>query len=223
VIARARGTYWLPDIAGPGLMRTLRRLLSPLVRPPFDIMGPRMISWIIAAPRLYARAPRALQDMLTARAVRPAGAGWLVPRLAAVRMTAGCTITHAAPTGGGEGGAGASQLRLTLSDGSERIVDHLLLGTGYRVDAKRYPFLSPAVRDALHTRDGYPELNPGFESSIPGLHFLGTPAAATFGPLCRFVVGSKYAARELTRVIAGQNGNGNGHHRSRASSSESVA
>ena len=29
------------------------------------------------------------------------------------------------------------------TDGHERHVDHLLLGTGYRVDVARYPFLAP--------------------------------------------------------------------------------
>ncbi len=33
---------------------------------------------------------------------------------------------------------------LTLSDGTTREVDHLMFGTGYRVDVARYAFLSPA-------------------------------------------------------------------------------
>jgi hypothetical protein len=44
---------------------------------------------------------------------------------------------------------------------------------------------------------GYPILGRGFESSIPGLHFLGAPAAWSFGPTMRFVSGSWYAARQL--------------------------
>ena len=87
-------------------------------------------------------------------------------------------------------------------------MDHLLLATGYRVDAARYAFLAPTLLQGLRTRDGYPELNVGFESSVPGLHFLGTPAAGTFGPLCRFVVGTRYMARTLTRYITYASGNG---------------
>jgi hypothetical protein len=86
------------------------------------------------------------------------------------------------------------------------LVDHLLLATGYRVDVSRYAFLAPALRDALRTREGYPALAAGFESSVPGLHFLGTASAGTFGPLCRFVAGTKYTARELTRHVVSQNG-----------------
>jgi len=180
VVARASAAYMLPDVPRqPSFVLAARRRLSPIVRPPFDIMGPRVVSWLIAWPRLFRRSPRALQDFLTARAVRPAGASWLVPRLASVRITTGRTIAAAIPTG--------SQLRLRLGDGTERLVDHLLLATGYRVYAARYAFQAPSLLQALRTRDGYPELDVGFESSVPGLHFLGTPAAGTFGPLCRLV------------------------------------
>jgi hypothetical protein len=54
--------------------------------------------------------------------------------------------------------------------------------------------------------DGYPELKTGFESSVPGLHFVGPPAARSFGPLCRFVSGTAFTARSLTRRVLGTNG-----------------
>ncbi len=199
VLARTRSVFRLPDGKSTGLRAELRRMLSPYARPPFDIMGPRFVSWLIAWPRVFRHSPRALQNFLTARAVRPGGATWLSPRLASVPIATGCTITSASTTPGG-------LLRLKLSDGTERLVDHLLLATGYRVDVSRYNFLAPELRDTLRTREGYPVLQVGFEASVPGLHFLGTPAAGTFGPLCRFVVGTKYMAGELTRHILSQNG-----------------
>ena len=204
VVARASGTYFIPDWPQTPFVRAARRLLSPIVRPPFDIMGPRFVSWLIAWPRLFRRSPRSLQDFLTARAVRPAGASWLASRLASVPITAGRTIAAAIPTG--------SRLRLRLDDGTERLVDHLLLATGYRVDASRYAFLAPTLLQALRTRDGYPDLDVGFESCVPGLHFVGTPAAGSFGPLCRFVVGTRYMARTLTRHLTHLDGNGRVRH-----------
>jgi hypothetical protein len=39
---------------------------------------------------------------------------------------------------------------------------------------------------------------------LPGLHFLGAPAARSFGPVCRFVSGTPYTARALARRIAGK-------------------
>jgi hypothetical protein len=50
--------------------------------------------------------------------------------------------------------------------------------------------------------NGYPILDKGFESTVPGLHFLGAPAAWSFGPLMRFVAGTEFAARGLVRGIA---------------------
>jgi len=41
------------------------------------------------------------------------------------------------------------------------------------------------------------------ESSVPGLHFLGAPAAWSFGPIVRFVSGGWYTSRALVRTIAG--------------------
>ena len=94
------------------------------------------------------------------------------------------------------------RLRLRLNDGSSREVDHALLGTGYRVDVTRYPFLASELSAGLAQVNGFPKLTPGFESSVPNLHFLGAPSAWNFGPLMFFVCGTDYAARRLARHIA---------------------
>jgi hypothetical protein len=39
---------------------------------------------------------------------------------------------------------------------------------------------------------------------VPGLHFMGTAAAYSFGPIMRFVVGSWYAAPAVARRAAGR-------------------
>jgi hypothetical protein len=88
-----------------------------------------------------------------------------------------------------------------LDDRTTRSVDRVILATGYRVDVSKYPFLSPLLLNKLNVVNGYPVLSRGFESSIPGLHFLGAPGARSFGPLCRFVAGTGYAARSVTACI----------------------
>ena len=94
----------------------------------------------------------------------------------------------AAPSGG--------RLRLRLdNDGSSREVDHALLGTGYRVDVTRYPFLPSELSAGLAQVNGFPKLTAGFESSIAGLHFMGAPSSWNFGPLMFFVCGTDYGAR----------------------------
>jgi hypothetical protein len=94
-----------------------------------------------------------------------------------------------------------SGVRIVLDDGSKREPEHVLLATGYRVDISRYQFLSPALLRRLMRENGYPILGTGFESSVLGLHFLGAPAALSYGPLMRFVSGTDYAARALTRRV----------------------
>lgn len=50
----------------------------------------------------------------------------------------------------------------------------------------------------------YPVLAPGPETSLPGLHVIGAPAAWSFGPLMQFVSGTGFAAQELVRAIGHQ-------------------
>jgi FAD-dependent urate hydroxylase len=102
---------------------------------------------------------------------------------------------------------------LDLSDGSKRTLDHVMLASGYQVDVSRYKFLSTGLLKQLRQSDGYPELSTGFESSLPGLHFVGAPAARSFGPLCRFVSGTPFTARTLTRWVLARNGNRGGSQR----------
>jgi FAD-dependent urate hydroxylase len=192
LIARQRVLNWV------GLHPRLHHLgaISALLYSSRDV-GPAGISRLVAMPHLFRRLPRRFQDRTAYRAIRPAGAGWLQPRLKGISMSLGKKIVAAAVSG--------SRLRLTLDDGSDRLVDHALLATGFRVDASRYSFLSPAVLKRLSLIDGYPILKRGLESSVPGLHFLGKPAAWSFGPLLGFVSGAEFASNELVRSIKHSN------------------
>jgi FAD-dependent urate hydroxylase len=69
---------------------------------------------------------------------------------------------------------------------------------------RQYEFLAPELVQALRLANGSPVLGTGAESSVPGLHFVGAPAAHTFGPVMRFVVGTAYAAPALTRHVLGR-------------------
>ena len=191
VIARQPRVRWL-DQRVPWL-KSEANPLRPLFYPPTDV-GPPGLNLLVAAPNLFRRLPRSLQERIAYRSIRPAGAGWLVDRLRDVPITTGRTVVAAAPAG--------ERLCVRFDNASERLTDHVMLGTGFRVDISRYPFLTPELRQAVRVVDGYPELGAGLESSVPGLHFLGAPAARSFGPVCRFVSGTTFTARALTRRIA---------------------
>jgi pyruvate/2-oxoglutarate dehydrogenase complex dihydrolipoamide dehydrogenase (E3) component len=94
-------------------------------------------------------------------------------------------------------------LRLEAADGKKTEIhaDHVIAGTGYRIDLQRIPFLGAALRAQIRTRAGVPALSPHFESSVPGLYFIGTSGLYSFGPLMRFVAGTEFAASRVCRHV----------------------
>jgi FAD-dependent urate hydroxylase len=193
VIARRHALNWVGR--HPGLHHM--GFLSKFLYSKRDV-GPAGISRLVAMPHLFRRFPRTFQNRTAYRAIRPAVAGWLQPRMDHLPITLGRKVTLAS--------AANSSLRLKLDDGSDRLVDHALLATGFRVDVSRYSFLSPALRNDIRTAEGYPILKRGLESSVPGLHFIGKPAAWSFGPILGFVSGAEFASTELVYCLTRTNG-----------------
>ena len=189
VLVRRSRVHWL------GWKERLRPLgaASGLLFSPTDV-GPAGISRLVAAPDVLRKFPRSIQTRLRTLSIRPAGARWLRERLQTVPISTRTTVISAVPSNG--------SLKLILSDNSTRLVDHAVLGTGYRVNIARYNFLSSRILQRLPVVDGFPRLGAAFESSIPGLHFLGAPAAWSYGPLMYFVSGTKYAAAALFRHLS---------------------
>lgn len=189
VLVRRDRVHWI------GWKERLQRLGAPsrLLYSPADV-GPAGVSRVVAAPDLLKKFPRSIQDHLRAVSTRPCGARWLVERLRNVPFSLQTTVRSAAPVNG--------SLKLVLSDNTTRVVDHVFLGTGYRVNVNRYKFLSPPILQNLQLADGYPRLGPAFESSVPGLHFLGASAAWSYGPLMNFISGTKYAATVLLQRLS---------------------
>ena len=93
-------------------------------------------------------------------------------------------------------------LRLRGPEGLREIsADHVIAATGYRVDMEKLTFLDPQIRERLALLEGSPVLSSNFESSVPGLFFVGLAAAISFGPVMRFVYGAPFAASRLTRAV----------------------
>src|SRR5215467_1424378 len=195
IVARAQHIRWLGGLFSRTIHSGLGPKLSQLLYAPTDV-GPAGISQIVARPDLVRSFPRPVQDWLRKRSIRPAGARWLVARLQNVPMKLGHSAVSAVPLG--------ERLTVKLDDGSERTVDHMFLGTGYRVNVTRYEFFSPQLARSISCFHGYPRLREGFESSVLGLHILGAPAIWSFGPLLQFVVGTHYCSKALLRRIAGK-------------------
>ena len=91
---------------------------------------------------------------------------------------------------------------LELENGSA-VFDHVVLGTGYKIDVAKLGIFARSLIDEIVTVNGSPQLGRGLESSVAGLHFVGATAVHSFGPLMRFVWGAGFAAQALTSAVAG--------------------
>lgn len=185
IIARQSELHWI------GQHTWLHKMgpISTALYSSHDV-GPIGISRLVAYPKLTRLVPLRLRDKIRKRAVRPAGSRWLPERLKNVKVTTGRFVDRAQTI--------QDEVQLVLDDGSERRVDHVLSGTGYRVDISLYDFLPSELVTQIQQFDGYPKLAIGFRCSVPGLHFIGATAARTFGPLLYFVAGTEFASRELS-------------------------
>ena len=190
VLVRAEQVVWL---RGGTIHKKLRRVNAvPLFYGPTDV-GPLGMSRLLSEVGLCRHIPKALMDPMARRAIRPAGSKWLVDRLADVPITTGRSVVSAEEADG--------RVRVELDDGTERVADHVLCGTGYRIDLTRHEFLPAELVQKVDRANGYPRLGKGLESSVPGLHFVGAPAAFSWGPVMRFVSGTWFTGQELTKAV----------------------
>ena len=184
VLVRKESVRWILGQARRHTIPWLNRLLyAPAA------VGPAGLSQLNQRPTLYRQVPNILHDRIDRRSIRSAGAGWLPSRLDDVFIRTGVDVADVSGCDTG--------LQLRLSDGTRQRVDHVLLGTGFRINLLRYPFWSAALNNAIRCVRGYPRLTKHFETTVPGLYVTGAPAAPTFGPLMRFVAGSGYAGRTI--------------------------
>ncbi len=163
----------------------LARLHKALSAP--TAVGPFPLDWLVEAPQLVRHLPAGWRAQFTERCLQPAAAGWLKPRFDKVRCRRGGVATARAVGG---------EVELVV-DGRTLRFEHVVLGTGYRIDLARVPMLSPRLLSATARIDGSPLLGAGFESTVPGLHFVGCYAVKSFGPLMRFIAGAGFAARAV--------------------------
>ena len=184
--------HWLgAETSGNAHRRDLYWRLHKLLATKSGV-GPFPLNWVNEQPDLIRHLSPDLRAWLNTKSLRPGAAGWVKPRVAGVTIEAGRTIL-----GARQGGVGIT-LRL---DDDMRSFDHALLATGYRIDIARLGILAPELMAKIATDQGSPVLAGGYESSVPGLHFVGSAAVRSYGPLLRFVWGAGYAARTVTRFV----------------------
>jgi len=146
-------------------------------------------------PYMLQHLPQERKDALVDTAHGPAGSHWLKSRLLGkVEILEETKVVGASESGEG--------VKLTLSHGKPVEVDHVILGTGFKADIKRLPMLDPALTAAVRSYKSSPVLDTWFQSSVPGLYFIGYTAVRSFGPMYRFVIGADASARRIASAVA---------------------
>jgi len=176
-----------------------RRPWLQRMRHPDSGLGPGMRSRFFSdGAALFHYLPESLRVDLVRKTLGPS-AGWFVKDkvMGRVPLELGYNVERA------EIRDSKVHLHLRGLNGSAReiVTEHIIAATGYKVDMERLTFLNPAIRSELKCVNGAPVLSSSFESSVPGLYFVGIAAANSFGPVMRFAFGAGFAAKRLTQTM----------------------
>lgn len=179
--------------------RIPRPLLERIRLPMTGIGSGWKLLFCTHAPQVFRHLPEQIRLEAVRRILGPAPP-WFTKQevVGRVRFNLGVSITEASVHNG------RVSLQLADSAGTRRTVvsDHVIAATGYRVDLRRLTFLDSDVQAGIRSVEQTPVLSSNFESSLPGLYFVGTSAANTFGPLMRFAFGAGFTARRLSKHFA---------------------
>jgi FAD-dependent urate hydroxylase len=190
VVARRASIFWLdPNPARISRIGHVKRPVNKLCE------GWHCTYW--NSPFLFRRLPLDMRTEKIRTVLGPAGAWWLKDRVdGVIDILTGHQLRGAQARGSG--------VRLLL-DGPRAATldaDHVIAGTGFRIDLARLPFLPDSLRSAITTINGYPVLSRTGRSSVPGLYFAGAPAGLSLGPSIRFIAGTHNLAEPMARSLA---------------------
>jgi thioredoxin reductase len=184
-----------------------QRTLLQQIRAPMTGLGPGWKSVLcVRAPLLFHAMPEAFRVEVVRRYLGPGPAWHTRSELEGqIPIEAGCDIEEVSARG--------SSVRLKFTqrgEARELEADHVVAATGFRVDIDRLSFLDESLKRRVSRVADAPALGAHFESSVPGLYFVGAAAANSFGPLLRFVYGSGFASKRVSDHIASRLRRGKG-------------
>jgi FAD-dependent urate hydroxylase len=169
----------------------LERILAPNAS-----IAPGWHNWILDhEPYLLYRFPQHRKDRFNRSYFGSSATEWLKDRvIGKITLHEGQTVVkmHAVN----------EHADVAISDGTVVRADHVILGTGYTVNIRKLTMIHPSLRADIMTDMAVPILSRWFESSVPGLYFVGLASTRAFGPLYRFVAGCGATARRVTSSAA---------------------
>jgi cation diffusion facilitator CzcD-associated flavoprotein CzcO len=186
-----------------------RTLLQRLARPRSGLGSGWKSRLMVDFPVLFHRLPERFRRRVVRTHLGPAPCWFTKDQIVGkVETVLGVSLERAEIRDGGV------HLHLSGAGGAKRTVvtDHVIAGTGYRVDLDRLAFLAP-LRGSIRSSHASPVLSSWFEASVPGLYFIGVTAADSFGPLLRFAYGATFTARRLSAHLAARSRRGSKHRK----------
>lgn len=170
---------------------------SRIRRPNFGL-GPGWRTWFWSeAPAAFRHLSARVRLAKAYSTFGPAGSGWLKHRVD------GIIPVHTGMIRGVHARGGEVHLAVHQGDGALRLTaDHVIAATGYAPNIRRLSFLEPMLAaikclDTARQDGALPALDHVFQSSVPGLHFVGAISAPTFGPSMRFIYGTKFTSDRI--------------------------
>ena len=190
-----------PVVAWNGEPLDPHRPLLRRLREPEAGLGSGWSTWFYSNhPDLFRRLPEHTRVHRARTALGPAGACWLRERVEGqFPVWTSRTVSWAKPLPGGKVQLGVAD---TGTADTELTADHVIAATGYRINLKRLEFLPDAIRSSLRTVGGSAAVGRDYQSSVPGLYFIGPSVAPSMGPVMRFVFGAGHAATTVGRQLA---------------------
>jgi hypothetical protein len=188
-----------PEIRFQEGMRLPRPLRDRIRYPMTGIGSGWRLVFCTHAPLAFRKLPEDIRLKVVRQTLGPAPCWFTKDEVAGkVSFHLGSKITRAQ--------AQNDRMNIELTDGGGTrcsvTADHVIAATGYKADIRRIAFFGKEVLAQIASVDETPVLSSNFESSVPGLHFVGLPAANTFGPLLRFAFGAGFAAKRLSNHLA---------------------
>jgi thioredoxin reductase len=176
-----------------------KRSLVARVKAPWSGLGPSWRSKLACdLPLLFHVMPRDFRFKVVKKHLGPS-AGWFIREkiVGNVPMHVSTSLVGASVK------KDKVHLRIRAVDNTDQelIADHVIAGTGYRIDIRKLPFMGEALCSQIRTEENSPVLSSNFESSLSGLYFVGTTAANSFGPLLRFTYGAGFTSPRLSHHL----------------------
>ena len=77
----------------------------------------------------------------------------------------------------------------------------MIVAAGFRFSLDRLSFLAPEIRAGIAVEEGWPLLDRWFRSTDPSVLFVGFASEHRFGPIVRFIPGTRFSAPRVEEFL----------------------